>query len=70
MRSLLSNKAFLILTLIPALVAGLSFNAALLEAQVQLSGFRGTVTDPSGAAIVNAEVTATNEASGISPAPR
>ncbi len=66
MRSLLSNKAFLILTLIPALVAGLSFNAALLEAQLQLSGFRGTVTDPSGAAIVNAEVTATNEASGIS----
>ena len=45
---------------------GLSFNAALLEAQVQLSGFRGTVTDPSGAAIVNAEVTATNEGSGIS----
>ena len=39
MRSLLSNKTFLILTLVPALVVGLSFNAALLEAQVQLSSW-------------------------------
>jgi carboxypeptidase family protein len=43
----------------------LSLNAAFAQSEVATATLTGTITDPSGAAIANAKVTALNSATGF-----
>lgn len=54
----------IVLALCVSLIA--MFSPNLLVAQVDTGGVTGTVTDTTGAAVVNAQITLTNPATGIS----